>query len=146
IRQRAGGKVPEDAKDKSAAKAAKQFGVSPRSVELALVVERFGDQDLLKGVERGAISVRLAAEIAALQPQALLLLQKLLALRFRAFGLDKDPHQTAKDWLESMVEEASPSEDWLWEPDWNACPRCGGRRGAGCTLCFPMPTNPWPHR
>jgi hypothetical protein len=142
-RQKAGVRAQNGSKGKAADLAAKPFEVSARMVELALAVERFGDQNLLKGVERGATSVRLAAEIATLQPQVLLLLQKLFALRFRAFGLDKDPDQSATDWLESMIEEASPSEDWLWEPDWNACPRCGGRRGAGCTLCFQMPTDPW---
>ena len=141
-RQKAGTRAQGDIKGKSSVLAAKRFGVSPRLVEMALEVVRFGDRDLLEGVERGAISVRLGAEIAKLQPRALLLLQKLLALRARAFDLDDDPDQWATDRLESLVEQASPSENWLREPDENTCPRCHGIPGSGCLHCFPVPTDP----
>jgi hypothetical protein len=64
-RQKAGTKAPEGAKGKSAAKAAIQFGVSTRLVELALRVLENGVRELVQSVEDGTITLSLAAKLAS---------------------------------------------------------------------------------
>jgi hypothetical protein len=62
-RQRAGTRAPDGAKGKSAAKAAAQFGVSTRAVELALTVLNQGVRELMQAVQDGKISVSTAAKV-----------------------------------------------------------------------------------
>ena len=77
-RQKAGFRVRNGNKGKTAALAAKRFEVSTRQVELALVVLRSGDPDLLEWVEYGEITIYQADKIVSLQrrvPSALKLIQ-----------------------------------------------------------------------
>jgi hypothetical protein len=126
-------------KTKATESAAKEFAVSTRSVELALAVLRFGDPDLIRGVERGKISVRQAAGIASFQSQVCPSMLKLFALRARVFRLADDPNQWAKERLECLEATWRPQESD--EEDTGPCPRCHGEPGAGCLLCFQMPVN-----
>ncbi len=73
-RRNAGARAQDREKGKSTAKAAAQYGVSPRLVELAKKVLNNGVADLVRAVEEGEISISDAAnaakELPEVQPQA----------------------------------------------------------------------------
>jgi len=151
-RQTAGVRVQSGAKGKAAALAAKQFGVSTRSVELALSVLRHEDPELIELVERGKVTVRRAAEIASLQPRALPSMERLLYLRARAFDNAEDTDQHVLDWVEGLHSNKSPTgsrvsgevnrsaDPRYWRPisdPWGKkpCPRCPAGSVDDCPLC-----------
>lgn len=69
-RQRAGACASAGVKGKSTYKAAAQFGVSPRAVELALFVIERGIPELVQAIENGKVRVTAAVKVARLPADA----------------------------------------------------------------------------
>jgi hypothetical protein len=67
-RQESGVRVLNGTKGKSAAKAATQFNVSPRAVELAITVLKHGVREVVELLSQGRLSIRAAVKLATLYP------------------------------------------------------------------------------
>ena len=99
-RQKAGIRVSDGHKGKAAELAAKEFSVSPRQVELGLVILRYGDPVIVEWIEYGEVTIRNAVELISVErrlPWAIALIEDWLNLCSRAFNLDKKPFELLEE-------------------------------------------------